>query len=62
MLFSDIDINPDKGVPVDDMTQGGGGDAMPNKVDDKGVPVDDIAQGRGNNSMPNEAWDDSIEE
>ncbi len=62
MLSLDMDINLDKGIPVDDVAWGGGDDAMPNKVNDKGVLVDDIAWGRGNNSIPNEAWNDSIEE
>ncbi len=62
MLSSDMDINLDKGVLVDDVAWGRGGDTMPNEVNDKGVLVDDVAQSRGNNSMPNEVWDDSMEE
>ncbi len=62
MLSSNIDINPDKGVPVDDIAWGGGDDAMPNELDNEGVSVDDVAWGRGNSGMPNEAWDDSMEE
>ncbi len=62
MLSSDIDINLDKGVLVDDMAQGGSGNTMPNKVNNERVLVDDVAQGRGNNGMPNELQDDSMEE
>ncbi len=43
ILFSDIDINLDKGVPVDDMAWGRGGDAMPNEVNDERVLVDNVA-------------------
>ncbi len=43
MLFSDMDINPNKEVLVDDVAQGRGDDAMPNEVDNEGVLVDDIA-------------------